>query len=182
MMEEKRFTVRVLDGKTSRKQNGFILLEMVLASSLTVLILLAVLPAAVQAVRMFEYGCSWQETALQGIHLEDTLTVSLSTASSLRVTDSSVRFLTDQKLRSGFLIQQGIVYKCLDDGTVQPVTGTEDTGRNKITVKPLEPGCPVFSQEGECVRIAMNLIHEAGCIWRCELWIRPGNGIAYEAS
>ena len=49
MMEEKRFTVRVLDGKTSRKQNGFILLEMVLASSLTVLILLAVLPAAVQA-------------------------------------------------------------------------------------------------------------------------------------
>ena len=55
-MEEKRFTVRVLDGKTSRKQNGFILLEMVLASSLTALILLAVLPAAVQAVRMFENG------------------------------------------------------------------------------------------------------------------------------
>ena len=181
-MEKKLFTACVLDGRICHRKNGFILLEMVLASSLTALIVLAMLPAAVQSVRMYEYSCSWQETALQGIHLEDTLTVSLASASSLRVTDSSVRFLTDKNLRSGFLIRQGVIYKCLDDGTVQPVTGTEETGRNKIIVEQLEPGCPFFSQEDGCVRAAMNLKHEAGCTWRCDLWIYPGTGITHETS
>lgn len=125
------------------KKNGWILLDVLLALSLSALTLTALLPLAGQTARL-DWRCQIEEGLLrQHVSVEETLFQALRYGRDVEVRPQEVRFRTAKG--------------ALSDGNYQPLTGGGSTVQGRaLVIHPLD-GRPFFSRTGQAVQVAFLL-------------------------
>lgn len=109
------------------KKNGWILLDVLLALSLSALTLTALLPLAGQTARL-DWRCQIEEGLLrQHVSVEETLFQALRYGRDVEVRPQEVRFRTAKGAVKGFAVRHQGLYVRLSDGNYQPLTGGGST-------------------------------------------------------
>ena len=136
------------------KKNGWILLDVLLALSLSALTLTVLLPLAGQTARL-DWRCQIEEGLLrQHVSVEETLFQALRYGRDVEVRPQEVRFRTAKK---GFAVRHQGLYVRLSDGNYQPLTGGGSTVQGRaLVIQPLD-GRPFFSRTGQAVQVAFLL-------------------------
>ena len=139
------------------EKNGWILLDVLLALSLSALTLTALLPLAGQTARL-DRRCQIEEALLrQHVNVEETLFQALRYGQEVEVARAEVRFHTSQGTARGSAGRQQSLYVRLSDGRYQPLTGGGSTVKGRfLAILPLD-GQPFFSRTGRAVQVAFLL-------------------------
>ncbi len=140
-----------------RKKNGWILLDVLLALSLSALTLTALLPLVGQTACL-DRRCQIEEGLLrQHVSLEETLFQALRYGRDIEIGSDEVRFHTTQGRPKGFAVRHQNMYVRLSDGNYQPLTGGGSTVKGRtLVIQPLD-GRPFFSRTGQAVQVAFLL-------------------------
>ena len=118
------------------KKNGWILLDVLLALSLSALTLTVLLPLAGQTARL-DWRCQ--------------------IGRDVEVRPQEVRFRTAKGAVKGFAVRHQGLYVRLSDGNYQPLTGGGSTVQGRaLVIQPLD-GRPFFSRTGQAVQVAFLL-------------------------
>ena len=139
------------------KKNGWILLDVLLALSLSALTLTALLPLAGQTARL-DWRCQIEEGLLrQHVSVEETLFQALRYGRDVEVRPQEVRLRTAKGAVKGFAVRHQGLYVRLSDGNYQPLTGGGSTVQGRaLVIQPLD-GRPFFSRTGQAVQVAFLL-------------------------
>lgn len=139
------------------KKNGWILLDLLLALSLSALTLTALLPLAGQTASL-DRRCQMEEALMrQHVSIEETLFQALRYGRDVDVGPAEVRFRTPKGAAKGFAVRHQSLYVRLSDGGYQPLTGGGSTVKGRfLAVRPLD-GRPFFSRRGRAVQVALLL-------------------------
>lgn len=139
------------------EKNGWILLDVLLALSLSALTLTALLPLAGQTARL-DRRCQIEEALLrQHVNVEETLFQALRYGQEVEVAPAEVRFHTSQGTARGFAVRHQSLYVRLSDGRYQPLTGGGSTVKGRfLAILPLD-GQPFFSRTGRAIQVAFLL-------------------------
>lgn len=148
------------------KKNGWILMDVLLAMTLSALTLTALLPLIGQTAKL-DRRCQMEEALLrQHIGVEETLFQALRYGYDLEVLSDEVRFRTPGGGRKGFALRHQCLYIRLSDGTYQPLTGGDSTIKGRyLSIQPLD-GQPVFSRSGQAVQVAFLLVEKRSGLTR----------------
>ena len=129
------------------KKNGWILLDVLLALSLSALTLTVLLPLAGQTARL-DWRCQIEEGLLRQ---------HVSYGRDVEVRPQEVRFRTAKGAVKGFAVRHQGLYVRLSDGNYQPLTGGGSTVQGRaLVIQPLD-GRPFFSRTGQAVQVAFLL-------------------------
>ena len=179
----------VLCGWWKRKKycNGFAFLELLVYSVLAAAIMMSALPVCVQLARTAAYGAEWEEMFGQSAVLDETIYGTLRFCRDVTVTDKTIRCRDAQGALTGFTVKNGRVYKLLENGSEQPLTGTAEAGFDErdIYVEQQE-GEPYFALKGDVISVRITLRNAAdGRRWPCMMAVKPlpayfpGNEMAF---
>lgn len=139
------------------QKNGWILLDVLLALSLSALTLTALLPLAGQTARL-DRRCQIEEGLLrQHVSVEETLFQALRYGRDVEVHPQEVRFRTAKGAVKGFAVRHQGLYVRLSDGNYQPLTGGGSTVQGRALVIQSLDGRPFFSRTGQAVQVAFLL-------------------------
>lgn len=169
--------------KNRSSPNGFIFLEILMAAVITAGLMMAVIPAGIHSIHAYERCKREEALGLQGMALEDNVYTSLRYAHHIQLTDSSVRFINAEGLASGFIVYEGVLYKIMNDGTKQPLTGNgvDKTANTDIAVEGID-GQPCFSYREGVIYVMVSLVDkDLGKAWPCRLIVRSLNEADDEA-
>jgi hypothetical protein len=157
-----------------RRVNGYLLMELLVAVTVAAILLPAFLTVAAQAFQHYHRLSAWESLALQGHSVDESLYVELRFAHDVVVMDGTVRFTSATGLAAGYTVQNGILYRILDDNTRQPLTGNSGWGRAQdIRVFPYG-GKPYFSVADGLIRVNLLLQHmQSGRQWPCVITVAP---------
>ncbi|MCB5727330.1 hypothetical protein LIQ46_06215 [Megasphaera elsdenii] len=133
------------------------LLDVLLALSLSALTLTALLPLVGQTACL-DRRCQIEEGLLrQHVSLEETLFQALRYGRDIEIGSDEVRFHTTQGRPKGFAVRHQNMYVRLSDGNYQPLTGGGSTVKGRtLVIQPLD-GRPFFSRTGQAVQVAFLL-------------------------
>lgn len=143
-------------------RNGYMLTSLIIATVLALGILLSILPAVAQSVQYYRYGHIHEALQRQGCLIDEALFLELRYAKNIAAQGNEIRFTSASGRDAGFCVYGGILYRILEDGTRQPLSGTGQqvsSGRNVLKVAPYGD-LPFFSTDGKQVRAALVLYEE----------------------
>ncbi|MGE1063643.1 hypothetical protein NXG27_13610 [Megasphaera paucivorans] len=154
--------------------NGFIMLELMIAVLLTSIILTVFLTASAQMFRSYYLQAVYEELYHQGSSIDETLYVGLRFARDVTVTNNTVRFTSPTGLATGFTVQNGILFRILEDNTRQPLTGNSGMGQWQDVYIVSSQQTPFFSLQGQTVQVALLLRHrKSNQEWPCFISVVP---------
>ena len=167
-----------------RKQNGFVLLDMLLSCLIFFMMFTSFLFLGTTVVKIYKDNEVREDLMRQGILIDETLYTELRFASQIETQDASIRFLDGAGKRSGFSVHNGTVYRLLSNGGEQPLSG-RDTGISKqgrYAVKTFG-NAPFFKDEGGFLHISFILEESStGLAWPCRLAVRPLTELMFNGS
>lgn len=142
----------------SRRKNGWMMMDLLLAMTLVVLTLTAFLPLVSQTVRL-DRKAHIQETLLrQAVSIEATLFQNLAYGYDIMATSDSLQFKTPLGRKKGFIIHRETLFVRLSDGSLQPLTGGIGTVKGcRILIRPYG-GQPFFSHQGRAIAVSLLLV------------------------
>ena len=142
----------------SRRKNGWMMMDLLLAMTLVVLTLTAFLPLVSQTVRL-DRKAHIQETLLrQAVSIEATLFQNLAYGYDITATSDSLQFKTPLGRKKGFIIHRETLFVRLSDGSLQPLTGGIGTVKGcRILIRPYG-GQPFFSHQGRAIAVSLLLV------------------------
>lgn len=150
------------------------MLELILAVLLISVILTAFLTASAQLFRSYYLQAVYEELYHQGSSIDETLYVGLRFARDIAVTNNTVRFTSPAGLATGFTVQNGILFRILEDNTRQPLTGNSGMGQWQDIYIVSSQRTPFFSSQGQTIRVALLLRHrKSNQEWPCFISVVP---------
>ncbi len=159
-----------------RSHNGFMLTSLIIAVVLALGILLAILPVVGQSAQYYRYGRIHEELQRQGTVIDEALYLELRYARNITAQGNEIRFTSATGRDAGFCVYGGVLYRMLDDGTRQPLSGTskyEAPYKSTLKVAPYGDQ-PFFSRDGTCVQAALLLYEEHSQYqWLCLVEVVP---------
>lgn len=148
------------------KQNGFILAELLVSLLLASMVLGAAMPLFSTLMRQYTYITVSEELREQARYTAETLTFNLQYARYIEISSDSnrINFVTEDGQHSGYMLMSGTIYRLLQQGSSQPITGNgnnENNIANTILAKKMDNDkVPFILSEGNgCYRIRFTLIH-----------------------
>jgi hypothetical protein len=163
------------DWKKSVRHNGFILTELIVSLGIILLLWQAFLPVLVQTIHHVKNSAAWEELSRQGLLMDETIYYTLRFSQGVEVSETKVTCYDSTGLRTGFSVKNGLVYRHLNNGQEQPLTGNSNEGgvKGRFSVSPYE-GQPYFSKEGDAVVTAMVLQDTVTqAVWPCIVTVVP---------
>lgn len=142
----------------SRRANGWMMMDILLAMSLILLSVTALLPLVSHIVRIDKKAQIEEALLRQAVSLEETLFQDLSYGRDFSADSHAIQFKTPQGRKKGFIVHGDKLSVRLSDGTYQPLTGGVGTIKGgRILIQPYGSE-PFFSREGRAVTAAFLLV------------------------
>lgn len=163
------------DWKKSVQHNGFIMTELIVSIGIILLLWQAFLPVLVQNIQHVKNSAAWEELSRQGLLMDETIYYTLRFSRGIELSETNLTCYDSSGLETGFSVRNGIMYRRLDNGQEQPLTGNSNEGgvNGRFIVATYE-GRPYFSKDGETIVVAMILQDTVTqAVWPCIVTVVP---------